>query len=198
MNFDFASMLQDPAIREKLLNNLAMSPLDPAAAMQQIASAPVQPSPMTNPMQGGMPQTMPQAMPPANVNPGVQFGMGSPGVQFPPGAMPGGPQVPGMPPQMPTPVPGMGVQAGNLDFSGDGLVPGEPTQQVGSGFDAAKFKAALTGLAGMQQTMGQQGPIRPAPGAPGGMPTRTVQMANLQLPPGAQRISLSDLIYGRR
>jgi len=193
MNFDFASMLQDPAVREKLLNNLAMSPLDPAAALQQIGQqGMMQPPPATPPGVQGIVPNMP---PPVGVNPGAMFGQGGPGVQLPPGAFPGGPQVPGMPPQAPTPAPGMGVQAGNLDFRGDGLVPGEP-QGAAGGFDAARMKAALSGLAGMQQ-QGQGQPLRAAPSTPGGMPTRAVDMRQLQIAPPGQRVSLADLIYRR-
>lgn len=188
-------MLQDPAVREKLLNNLAMSPLDPAAALQQIGQQTMTP-PMTPPPVGTQ-GTVPQALPPVGVNPMAMAGQGGPGVQFPPGSFPGGPQVPGLPPQAPTPVPGMGVQAGNLDFSGDGMVPGEP-QPPEAGFDPNRFKAALSGLAGMQQSQGQGMPLRSAPGTPGGMPSRTVDFRMLQAPPVGQRISLADLIYRGR
>lgn len=196
MNFDFASMLQDPAVREKLLNNLSMSPLDPAAALQQIGQQGMMPP--APPVPPGVQGTMPGALPPVNVNPGIGFGQGGPGVQFPPGAFPVGPQVPGMPPQAPTPVPGMGVQAGNLNFGGDGMVPGEPQAPQGTGFDAAKMKAALTGLAGMQQSQGQGMPMRAAPSTPGGMPSRAVDMRQLQIAPPGQRISLADLLYRGR
>jgi hypothetical protein len=200
--FNFAQMLQDPAVREKLLNNLSMSPLDPAAAMQQLGASGamgggmpgggMQPPPgfSAAPPMGGMPPGMGN-MPPMPVNPGIQFGPdgqipGGPGIQLPPGAFPGGPQVPGLPPEMPTQIGGPGIQAGNLDF---GNVPlQEP-------FDIDRLKASLMGLAGQQQRQPPQ-PLR-APPSGGGGGSREVDMEMLKTMPVGDRITLADLLYRR-
>ncbi len=184
---DFLSMMQNPAVRDAMLNKLAQSPIDPMQAMQQLSQG----------MGGGTP---PAGMNPnANpaVNPGVQFGAGAPGVQFPPGSLPGGPQVPGLPPQAPTPVPKMGVQAGNLNFAGDSLVPGEPAGAAGAPIDPDMLKMSLMGLSGMQQNQPQM-PWRGMPSTPGGFPTRQVDFKGLQTAPVGQRITLADLLYRGR
>jgi len=199
MAFDFSSLFTDPAAMDRLLNQLAMSPIDPNTAMEQIQSGAHVPQLTDVPPTTGQVQAAPsfQHSPLGSpsfqqmLTPGVQFGPngevpGGPGVQLPSGGFPGGPQVPGLPQEPVAQIGGPGVQAG--DF-GNASTGGQPP------LDVEALKRALTGLAGMQPKDPQPRPYTTLTSNP--QRWADFKAAQFQTPTLGQRPTLAQLLYGR-
>ena len=197
--FDFMALLNDPAMLEKITNNLAMSPLDPAAAMQQLAQGQGMPQPA-----GGLPGMQPMPMMPG-MDPGQmtnlpmlpgmgaasRIPMGPPGIGFADivsGEMPTAPgvQIPGNPAQS---IGGPGVQLP----SAEQMAQTQAEQKQAPGVD---LKKVLQGFQGLQQPQQEQ---QRAPGAPSVPQLRwsPFTAGMLQTPGAGQRMSLAQLLQGR-